>query len=387
MKQDIYLDNAATTPVLPEVVDKIVECLTVNFGNPSSLHRLGLEAQRKMKESRVEVANLMGTRPENIIFTSGGTESNNLAILGGARAKIRYGNHCITTEIEHSSILKSFNYLEEQGWDITYMPVDNYGNVNLEQLEKEIKKETVLISIAHVNNEIGSIQPISEIGLFLKNNYPDIIFHIDAVQSFGRIDVSPMEWGVDLMTISGHKIHAPKGIGALYIRKGINIIPLQWGGSQEMGIRNGTENIPGIIGLGRACQWLIETMAEDGSNIMRMKRKLAHGIIEAIPQAVINGPNVENGAPHILNVTIPGARGETLLHVLESHGVYVSTGSACSSKRTKISHVLEGIGSSIEVGQGAVRFSLSHLNNEDEISRIPDILKRSAEQVIRFTRR
>lgn len=387
MEQRIYLDNAATTPMLQEVIDEVMESFADNFGNPSSLHRLGLESQRKIKEARTRVAHLMGTPSEDIIFTSGGTESNNLTILGVARARKRYGNHCITTGIEHSSVLNAFRFLEDEGWEITYMPVDNYGNIDLEQLKKEIRADTVLISIAHVNSEIGSIQPIGELGLFLKANYPDIVFHTDAVQSFGRLAVKPMEWGVDLMSISGHKVHAPKGIGALYIRKGIHLIPLQWGGGQEMGLRSGTENIPGIVGLGKASLWLSKAMSGNSPHIMKMKRKLAHGIIGVIPETVINGPTCNDGAPHILNIGIPGIRGETLLHVLESYGVYVSTGSACSSRKTKISHVLESIGASTEIAQGAIRFSLSNLNSEDEMIMVPDILKKSVDQVRRFTRR
>jgi len=387
MKQQIYLDNAATTQVLPEVVEEVVKCLTDDFGNPSSLHRLGLQSERKMKQARNMVAQFLQVSPEDIIFTSGGTESNNLAILGTVRARKRYGNHCITTEIEHPSVLNTFQYLEQEGWNVTYLPVDSSGIVSLEDLKNALRKDTVLVSIAHVNNEIGSVQPIKEIGLYLKGNYPDTIFHTDAVQSFGRLPIRPLEWGIDLLSISGHKVHAPKGIGALYIKKGTLITSLQWGGGQELGLRSGTENLPGIVGFGRAVQWIKEKISEDETYISRMKMELANEIAREIPEVVFNGPEPSKGAPHILSLSIPGVRGETLLHVLESHGVYVSTGSACSSRSVRTSHVLRAIGASPQAAEGSIRISLSYLNNQGELSQVPQILKKSVDQIKRFTRR
>ena len=387
MKQQIYLDNAATTPVLPEVVDEVVRCLTKDFGNPSSLHRLGLQSERQMKQARSMVAELIQVPSEDIIFTSGGTESNNLAILGTTRARKRYGCHCITTQIEHPSVLNTFDYLEQEGWDITYLPVDSHGVINLEDLKNALREDTVLVSIAHVNSEIGSVQPIREIGLFLKGNYPDIVFHTDAVQSFGRLHIRPVEWGIDLLSISGHKIHAPKGIGALYIKKGTPLTTLQWGGGQELGIRSGTENLPGIVGFGQAVQWIQQRISEDKTFISGLKMKLVNEIVKVLPEVVFNGPKPFEGAPHILNLSVSGIRGETLLHVLESHGVYVSTGSACSSRKARTSHVLRSIGASDQVAEGSIRISLSYLNSWDELSEVPHILKKSVDQVKRFTRR
>ena len=387
MKQQIYLDNAATTPVLPEVVDEVVKCLTEDFGNPSSLHRLGLQSERQMKNARGMIAQLIQVAPEDMIFTSGGTESNNLAILGATGARKRYGNHCITTKIEHSSVLNTFDYLEQEGWEVTYLSVDRHGMMDIEELKRVIREDTVLVSIAHVNSEIGSIQPIREIGFFLKSNFPDVVFHTDAVQSFGRLHIRPMEWGIDLLSASGHKVHAPKGVGALYFKKGTPLATLQWGGGQELGIRSGTENLPGIAGFGRAARWINQRMNQDAGIISRMKIELAKGIAEAVPEVVFNGPEPEKGAPHILNLSIPGVRGETLLHVLESHGVYVSTGSACSSRKAKTSHVLNAIGAPAQVAEGAIRLSLSYLNSENELSQVPDILRKSVDQVKRFTRR
>jgi cysteine desulfurase len=283
--------------------------------------------------------------------------------------------------------LNTFAYLESEGWDVSYLPVDNQGLLDLKDLEKAIRKDTVLVSIGHVNSEIGSVQPISRIGQFLKANYPDIIFHSDAVQSFGKIRLRPVDWGIDLLSASGHKVHAPKGIGILYIKKGTPLTTLQWGGGQEMGIRSGTENLTGIVGFGKAAQLIYEFMDREDDTIRKMKMTLAKGISEAVPEAVINGPRPDEGAPHILNISIPGIRGETLLHVLESHGVYISTGSACSSRRTKISHVLEAIGAPIQIAEGAIRLSLSYMSDPEELLLVPDILRKSVDQVKRFTRR
>lgn len=387
MKREIYLDNAATTPVIPEVMEQVVKCLKEDFGNPSSLHRLGVNSEKILKEQRRIIAGLLKVDESDIIFTSGGTESNNLAIFGTVRAKKRYGNHLITTAIEHPSILNVFDHLKDEGWSVTYLPVDKHGVICLEELEKALTEETILVSVMHVNNEIGSIQPVESIKRLISKKAPQALFHIDAVQSFGRLDIRPIEWGVDLLSISGHKIHAPKGIGALYIRKGVSIMPLQWGGGQEMGIRSGTENLPGIVGLGSATRWISKKLEKEPDYLRKLKDILVSDILEQVPEAVINGPKSEDGAPHILNISIPGIRGEVLLHVLESNGVYVSTGSACSSRRARISHVLEAIGASREMAEGAIRLSLSYINNEDEMRLVPGILRKSIDQVKRFTRR
>jgi len=387
MKQEIYLDNAATTPVVSDVVEQVTKCLINDYGNPSSLHKLGANSEKKMKEQRRLVANLLRVDEDDITFTSGGTESNNLAVFGTVRRKKRYGNHLITTTIEHPSILRTFQYLEEEGWNVTYLPVDKYGVVRIEALEEALNPETILVSIMHVNNEIGSIQPVERISKLIKMKSPNAVFHVDAVQSFGRIDVRPLEWEADLVSVSGHKIHAPKGIGALYIKKGVSIMPLQWGGNQERGIRSGTENLPGIVGFGEAAKWVSEKIKNDRDYLYRLKQILVSGILEQVPEAVFNGPKPEDGAPHILNISIPGIRGEVLLHVLESNGVFVSTGSACSSRRAKVSHVLEAIGAPRDIAEGAIRISLSYLNNEDEMKIVPGILRKSIDQVKHFKRR
>ncbi|MDN5277563.1 MAG: cysteine desulfurase [Clostridiales bacterium] len=385
MGHEIYLDNAATTPVHPDVAQAVMECMLHDFGNPSSLHRMGLRAEKKLKEARERIASALGVDPEGVFFTSGGTEANNLAIIGTALARKREGRHCITTQVEHPSVLNTFKYLEKEGWEVTYLPVNRDGVVSPDDVRRAIRPDTVLVSIMHVNNEIGSIQPIQEIGRLLKAQGNSPVFHVDAVQSFGKLDIKPVQWGIDLLSISGHKIHAPKGIGALYIRKGVKIHPLQWGGGQEKGVRSGTENMPGIVGFGEAVRWLEEEV--DRGYLYRLKGILVAELTERVPWAVINGPPPEEGAPHILSVSFPGIRGEVMLHALEERGVYVGTGSACSSRRGHMSHVLEAIDTKKDVAQGAIRLSLSYLNTEDEMRQAARIIEQCVKELEGFVRR
>lgn len=384
---DVYLDNAATTPVHPKVAEAVMKCLTKTYGNPSSLHRLGIESEKAVKEARKQVSLILEADSDEILFTSGGTESNNMSIAGTALERKRDGKHCITTVIEHPSVLATFKYLEDMGWDVTYLPVNNEGVISVERLKKSLRPDTVLVSIMHVNNEIGSIQPIKDIGhvLSLHKNKP--IFHVDAIQSFGKLTLRPREWGIDLMSISGHKFHAPKGVGALFIRKGTRIQPLHWGGGQERGLRSGTENLPGIVGLGEAAHLLRENIEERRRNLRVLKNILLEGILSNISDAVLNGPQPENGAPHILSVSFPGIRSEVLMHLLEMHRVYVGTGSACSSRKSKTSHVMEAIGASREVAEGSIRISLSYMNTKKEMYHAISSIKKSIEQLRLFRRR
>ncbi|WP_204486642.1 cysteine desulfurase family protein [Caldicoprobacter guelmensis] len=384
VEHEIYLDNAATTPVYPDVARAVMKCMIEDFGNPSSLHRMGLRAERKLKEARERIASALGVDADGIFFTSGGTEANNLAIVGTALARKREGRHCITTQIEHPSVLNTFKYLEKEGWEVTYLPVNKEGVISLDDLKKALRPDTVLVSIMHVNNEIGSIQPVNEISNLLKTHGNAPVFHVDAVQSFGKLTLKPAQWGIDLLSISGHKVHAPKGIGALYIRKGVKIHPLQWGGGQEKGVRSGTENMPGIVGFGEAVRWLEEV---DRDYLYRLKGILVAELIERVPSAVINGPSPEKGAPHILSVSFPGIRGEVMLHALEEKGVYVGTGSACSSKKGHVSHVLEAIGSRKDIAQGAIRISLSYLNTEDDVRRAAGLIQECVKELEGFVRR
>ena len=384
--KEIYLDHAATTPIVPEVLDIVVDCLKNDFGNPSSMHGLGIRAEKRIKVAAKQVANLLGVLPEEILFTSGGTEANNLAILGTAYDKKRRGMHCITTMIEHPSVLQAFSHLESQGYEVTYLPVDADGVISLDDLKSSLREDTILVSIMHVNNEIGSIQGIQEIGALLKREKANLVFHVDAIQSFGKLPIRPEQWGIDLLSLSGHKIHAPKGIGALYIKKGLRLQPILFGGSQQGGIRSGTENISGIVGLGQAAKWIGERHTSEPDYLSQLKDKLAKGIQQAFPRAHING-SLDKAAPHILNVAFPGLRGEILLHGLEEEGVYISIGSACSSRNKKLSHVLTGIGLNDKMVEGSIRLSLSYLTTVEEIDEFIPILIRTIERLERYIRR
>lgn len=387
MNDMIYLDNASTTPIHKDVVAAMMECLTEEFGNPSSLHRLGFNAEMIIKGTREVIADFLSAETNEIVFTSGGTEANNLAVLGAAMAKRKEGRHIITTSIEHPSVLSTFVYLQQEGWEVTFLPVNKDGVIDIADLANAIRPDTVLISVMHVNNELGSIQPIQEIGAMLKNRVNRPLFHVDGVQSFGKIPVYPGQVGIDLLSFSGHKINGPKGVGGLYIRQGVRLQPMQWGGGQERGLRSGTENMPGIAGLGKAVEIVNEYIKNEPDKLYNLKLDLAKGITEKIPGAVINGPRPEDGAPHILNVSFKGIRGEVLLHALESKGVFVSTGSACSSHKNTISHVLDAIGLDKDRAKSAIRFSLSYMNSKDEIEKVPDIIKETVEELRPFARR
>ena len=384
--KEIYLDYAATTPVIPEVVNAVTDCLKNDFGNPSSMHGLGIRAEKRIKTAANRIAGLLGVTPEEIIFTSGGTESNNLAIIGTAYDKKRRGLHCITSSIEHPSVLQSFAHLEDQGFEVTYLPVDRNGTVSLNDVRSSLRDDTILVSIMHVNNEIGSIQPIQDIGKLLKRQKNKPVFHVDAIQSFGKLPLSPSLCGIDLLSVSGHKIHAPKGIGALYIRRGARVKPILFGGSQQGGLRSGTENISGIVGFGEAAKWIADQHASDKDYLSHLKDKLVKEIHKMHPGVVMNG-SVDLGAPHILNLSFPGLRGEILLHGMEEEGVYVSTGSACSSRDKKHSHVLKSLGLDNQTLEGSIRISLSYLTTVEEIDAFVPILTRTIDRIERFTRR
>ncbi|HHU79368.1 MAG: cysteine desulfurase family protein [Caldicoprobacterales bacterium] len=383
---EIYLDYAATTPVIPQVIEAVTDCLKNDYGNPSSMHRLGIQAEKRIKDAKNQVSHLLNAAPDEIVFTSGGTESNNMAILGAAYDKKRRGMHCITTVIEHPSVLQAFAHLEEQGYEVTYLSVDRNGIISLDELKKSIRDDTILVSIMHINNETGSVQPIRQIGAVLNGCSRKPVFHVDAIQSFGKLPVYPEQMGIDLLSVSGHKIHAPKGVGALYIRKGVRIKPILFGGNQQGGIRSGTENIPGIVGLGTGAGWIAKQQNERGSYLSELKNRLVKGISQAVPTAVINGSR-DTSAPHIINVGFPGLRGEVLLHALEEEGVYVSTGSACSSRNRKQSHVLKAMGLDNQLLEGSIRISTSYLTTLEEIEAFLPVLTRAVARIERYTRR
>lgn len=371
---EIYLDNSATTKPYEEVVEEMVKALTTEYGNPSSLHRKGIEVDRKIKDVRRNIARSLGVKDKEIFFTSGGTESNNTIIRGVACHFRRTKNHIISTNIEHPSVLNTLADLEKEGFEITLLEVDKSGKINLEDVKKAIKPSTILISTMHVNNEIGSIQPIEEIGRYLKTLEQKIYFHVDCVQSYTKIKFRPTKYNIDFMTVSGHKFHGPKGIGFMYIKENSKLKPILTGGGQESSVRSGTENVPGIYGIGKAIEIMDTNLKYKIEKIQNLKLLLKEEILKNIDGVKINSP--EDGVCHILNVSFENIRGEVLLHVLEQKGIYVSTGSACSSKK-KGSHVLNAIKLKSEEIEGAVRFSLSDFNTEEEILETVKILKDS----------
>lgn len=371
---EIYLDNSATTKPYQEVVDKMVLALTTQYGNPSSIHKKGIEVEREIKEIRRNIARSLGAKENEIYFTSGGTECNNTIIRSVARLNKKTKNHIISTVIEHPSVLDTLKDLESEGFEVTYLPVDKDGKISIEDLKNAIKKETILVSIMHVNNEIGTIQPIEEIGKYLKSLDEKIYLHVDAVQSYTKIKFRPSRYNIDFMSVSGHKLHGPKGIGFMYVKENNRIKPLLTGGGQEIGIRSGTENVPGIYGIGEAVKVINKDLEGTIDKIRELRDLLKEEILANIDDVKINTP--EDGVCHVLNVSFRGVRGEVLLHYLEQKEIYVSTGSACSSKK-KGSHVLNAIGLTPEEIEGAIRFSLSDLNTKEEILETIKVLKES----------
>ncbi len=371
---EIYLDNSATTKPYQEVVDKMMVALTNQYGNPSSIYKKGIEVEREIKEIRRNIARSLGAKETEIYFTSGGTECNNTIIRSVANLNKKTKKHIISTCIEHPSVLNTLKDLEEQGFEVTYLPVDKEGKISIEDLKNAIKKETFLVSIMHVNNEIGSIQPIEEIGKYLKSLDEKVYFHVDGVQSYAKVKFRPSKYNIDFMSVSGHKLHGPKGIGFMYVKENNRIKPLLTGGGQESSIRSGTENVPGIYGLGEAVKILNKDLQGTIDKIQNLKNLLKEEIINNIDNVKVNSP--EDGVCHVLNVSFKGVKGEVLLHYLEQKEIYVSTGSACSSKK-KGSHVLNSIGLSPEEIEGAIRFSLSDLNTEKEIKETIKFLKES----------
>lgn len=362
----VYLDNSATTRTDPEVIRVMVDVMEKVYGNPSSLHGIGAKAHRLLEEAREAVARALGVHSGEIVFTSGGTESNNLAIKGVAEQFQNRGRHLITTEVEHPSVYQAFRQLEERGWRVTYLPVDRLGRVSEKDVGKALTEDTVLVSVMHVNNEVGTVQPIEEIGRILKSR-PKVIFHVDAVQAFGKVELEPARWGVDLLSLSGHKFHGPKGVGVLYVREGLRLTPLLAGGGQEGGLRSGTENVPGIAGLAKAAI-LASQRKEKARQWQKWKEELIREVTSRLEGVVVNGDvTPEGGAPHILSLAFPGLKSEVIVHALEKEEVFVSSKSACSSKRETPSRVLTAMGLDDSAAIGAIRISMSHQTVESDI--------------------
>ncbi|WP_019228485.1 cysteine desulfurase family protein [Sedimentibacter sp. B4] len=375
---EVYLDNSATTRVRQEVMDEVTDVNINCYGNPSSIHRMGLKTEKRIEEARKYVAKIINAKKDEIFFTGGGTEGNNIALLGHLSG-IEGKNNVVTTSIEHPSVYNVLKHFKDNV-EIRYLETDNFGRVNLEQLNDLIDENTLLVSIMHVNNELGIVQNLSEICKITKNKNKNTKIHIDAVQSYGKIKIDTNKIPADTISFSSHKIHGPKGVGGLYIRSGVKINPIIFGGGQEKNIRPGTENTPGIVGFGKACQLVYENFEEEITKLRNLKNLYAKRLTEEIKDMKINSTLSDDGAPHILNVSFKNVRGEVLVHFLEMKGVYVSTGSACSS-RSKSNRILEAIRLDPDYVDGTIRISLGHFNNEDEVEYVVENIKQSVEEI------
>lgn len=363
---EVYLDNSATTGSFEEVAALMNRIMCEDYGNPSSLHRKGVQAENHIRYAKSVIAGNLKVNEKEIFFTSGGTESDNLAIIGCARANCRSGRHLITTQIEHPAVLQTMKYLEGEDFRVTYLPVDEKGCIRLEDLERAITGETILVSIMHTNNEIGSLQPIAEAGALIKRMNPRILFHVDAVQGYGKFKIHPKKLKIDLMSVSGHKIHGPKGVGFLYVDEKVKIKPILFGGGQQGGIRSGTENVPGIAGMAKAIEMIYSDLDREVIRLYDIKKAFVSGL-QKLEGITINGCPDEGGAPHIVSVSVRGVRSEVLLHALEDKGIYVSAGSACSAKKPQPSATLQAIGVDKELLASTIRFSFSVFTTMEEI--------------------
>ncbi len=382
---EAYLDNSATTRCREEVSQLVRETMLVDFGNPSSMHHKGVEAEQYMKKALKQIASTLKVPEREIYFTSGGTESDNWALIGSALANQRKGKHLIITAVEHPAVSSAAEFLEKQGFEISRLPVNKEGCVSLESLKKEIREDTILVSTMYVNNEIGSVQPVEEIGSWLKKEHPQVIYHVDAIQAYGKYRIHPSRMGIDLLAVSGHKIHGPKGIGFLYINSKIKISPIIFGGGQQNNMRSGTDNVAGAAGLGLAAEFIYRDLETKVDHMRKLKLRLAEGI-SAMEDTVLHGMDPAMGAPHILNASFLGVRSEVLLHSLEDRGIYVSAGSACSTHKKSKSPTLEAISAGKDEKESAVRFSLCENTTEEEIDYTLDVIKELLPMLRRYRR-
>ena len=363
---EIYLDNSATTRCFDEVAALMTKIMCEDYGNPSSMHRKGVQAEGYLRYAKEVIAKNLKVNEKEIFFTSGGTESDNLAIRGCAYANCRGGRHLITTQIEHPAILQTMRNLEEEGFRVTYLPVDEKGCIRLEDLQRAITGETILVSIMHTNNEIGSLQPIAEAGALIKKMNPRILFHVDAVQGYGKFKIYPKRMNIDLLSVSGHKIHGPKGVGFLYVNDKVKIKPILFGGGQQGGLRSGTDNVPGIAGMAKAIELVYAGLDDEVERLYQIKEAFVNGV-RKIEGVTVNGHCDRNGAPHIVSVSVEGVRSEVLLHALEDKEIYVSAGSACSAHKPQPSATLQAIGLGKELLGSTIRFSFSMFTTMEEV--------------------
>ena len=382
---EAYLDNSATTPVFPEVAELVMKIMTQDYGNPSSMHRKGYDAEQYIKESKDIFAKILKVNEKEIFFTSGGTEADNMAVIGAAMANRRSGNHIITTKIEHPAIKSPMKYLEERGFKVDYLSVDSNGIISLEELKSLMTDQTILVSIMHVNNEMGAVEPLEEAAALIKECNPKCLFHVDDIQGFGKLRIYPKKWKIDMLSVSGHKIHGPKGTGMLYVSEQVKMVPIIYGGGQQTGMRSGTENVPGIAGMGIAAQMIYADINETTQELYRLKR-IFTGEVVKIPDVTVNGYTDERSAPHIVSVSVKGVRSEVLLHALEEKGVYVSAGSACASNKPAVSETLKAIGLGKELLESTVRFSFSVHTTEEEIRYALKVMEEVIPMLRKFVR-
>lgn len=382
---EVYFDNSATTKVLDSVKDIVVKTMTEDYGNPSAKHLKGVEAERYIRQAREEIARTLKVKEKEILFTSGGSESNNMALIGTALANKRAGNHIITTNIEHPSVYNTLSYVESLGFEVTYLRVDSKGHISLEELKEAVRPETILVSVMYVNNEVGAVEPVEEISKIIKTANPNAIFHVDAIQGYGKFRIYPKRQGIDLLSVSGHKIHGPKGVGFLYIDEKIKVKPLIYGGGQQKGMRSGTENVPGVAGLGVAAKEAYTDFDAKMDRLYELKDYMIDRIGE-IEGSHVNSERGRESAPQILSVSFDKVRSEVLLHALEERGIYVSSGSACSSNHPAVSGTLKGIGVKKELLDSTLRFSFCVHNTKEEVDYCIDTLKELLPVLRRYIR-
>lgn len=382
---EVYLDNSATTRVFPEVAELMTKLMLEDYGNPSSMHFKGMQAEQYVKRAKEQIAKALKVNEKELLFTSGGTEADNLALVGAAMANRRSGTHLITTRIEHPAVLRTMEYLEGQGFRVTYLPVDRTGRIRPEDLRKSIRPDTILVSVMHTNNEVGAVQPIAEAGELIKRMNPRTLFHVDAVQGFGKFRIYPKKMYIDLLSASGHKIHGPKGAGFLYAGEKVKLRPTVFGGGQQGGLRSGTENVPGIAGLGLACEKIYGTLEKDNERMYSLRERLIEGVYD-IGNVRINGCPDREGAPHVASISFRGVRSEVLLHALEDRGICVSAGSACAAKHPRPSETLKAMGVEQSLLESTLRFSLSLFTTEEEIGYTLRILHEIVPVLRRYSR-
>ena len=364
---EAYFDNSATTPVYPEVRDLVVKLMEQDYGNPSSLHQKGVDAARYVSDARDKIARLLKVQAKEIVFTSGGTESNNMALIGGALANRRAGNKIITTAVEHASVGSPLTFLEDMGFDVVRIPTGSDGVVDVDRLVDEVDDDTIIVSVMYVNNEIGAVMPVEDIARRIKEKNPSVLFHVDAIQAFGKYVIYPKRMGIDMMSISSHKFHGPKGVGALFIKDRVKVKPVIYGGGQQGGMRSGTENVPGIAGMAMAAKELYDKFDEDVNRLYELKEYFVREIT-GIEGATVNGLTGRDSAPHVVSVSFDGiTKSEVLLHALEDKGIYISSGSACSSNKPSLSSTLKAIGVKNDLLYATLRFSFSVFTTKEEL--------------------